>query len=57
MAITVEPKRVLQLINSMGYKNVSATELKEFTKGKFCGLNRFDAYLMICFGFRCEKID
>ncbi|XP_031627895.1 uncharacterized protein LOC116343794 [Contarinia nasturtii] len=31
-AVTVEPKKVLQLINSMGYKNVSAAELKEFTK-------------------------
>lgn len=32
-AVNVEPKKVLRLINSMGYKNVSATELKEFTKG------------------------
>ncbi|XP_055298379.1 uncharacterized protein LOC129566455 [Sitodiplosis mosellana] len=32
MSITVEPAKILQLINSMGYKNVSATELKEFTK-------------------------
>lgn len=37
MADSVDPRRVLQLINDMGYKNVSATELKEFTKGKFNG--------------------
>lgn len=34
MADLVDPRRVLQLINDMGYKNVSASELKEFTKGK-----------------------
>lgn len=34
MSSDVDPKRVLQLINSMGYKNVSAQELKGFTKGK-----------------------
>lgn len=39
MSAAIEPKKVLHLINSMGYKNVSATELKEFTKGNF---NRID---------------
>lgn len=35
MSTSIEPKKVLQLINSMGYKNVSASELKQFTKGMF----------------------
>lgn len=35
MSNNVEPKKVLQMINSMGYKNVSASELKQFTKGNF----------------------
>lgn len=47
MSIMVEPRKVLQLMNSMGYKNVSATELKEFTKGKFSRVNFVDAYLMM----------
>lgn len=34
MADSVDPRRVLKLINNMGYKNISANELKEFTKGK-----------------------
>lgn len=34
MSANIDPQRVLKLINSMGYKNVSANELKDFTKGK-----------------------
>lgn len=30
----VNPRKVLKLVNSLGYKNVTANELKEFTKGK-----------------------
>lgn len=32
---TVDARAVLRVINSMGYKNVSTDELKEFTKGKY----------------------
>lgn len=31
---TVNPQNVLKIVNSLGYKNISAKELKEFTKGK-----------------------
>lgn len=33
MAEKVDSRSVLQIINGMGYKNVSTDELKEFTKG------------------------
>lgn len=38
MTDSVDPKKVLKIINSMGYKNVSVDQLKSFTKGLFLQL-------------------
>lgn len=58
MSNTVDPKRVLKIINSMGYKNVSAQELKQFTNGKFIQIHYSDAFFNeFSFYFRLEKTD
>lgn len=37
---SVDAKEVLKLMNGLGYKNITAHELKEFTKGKQNGLKQ-----------------
>lgn len=37
---SVDPKEVLKLMNGLGYKNITANELKEFTKGKQIHFNQ-----------------
>lgn len=55
-AVSADPKKVLQLINDMGYKNVSATELKAFTKGKFF-VEQYQLHFNCISVCRFEKID
>lgn len=33
MSITLNPREVLQTLNGMGYRNISAEQLKEFMRG------------------------
>lgn len=33
MSVQLDPREVLQTLNGMGYRNISAEQLKEFIKG------------------------
>lgn len=33
MSITLDPREVLQTLNSMGYRNITGEQLKEFIRG------------------------
>lgn len=35
MSISLDPREVLQTLNAMGYRNITAEQLKEFTRGWF----------------------
>lgn len=59
MSIKLDPREVLYYLNDLGYRNITAQQLKEFMKGKyfFDGINlKFHScFVILCSGVEVIK--